>query len=211
MDPLPTSMPYTGPRPSPARRWAPVLEVVVGAVVLANVILFVLNLIERHNLTRARAGRPVSHAFFEDTLSTINALNRIVLVLMLAFLALDIVWVNRRRGPGRRREFGETGVEPPLNVVSSTLWAVFWGAFVGSIVAFAIARANSHAPMSIDDFIAYRTWIAIAAAFRAATWSFYLALVVAATRMQDRREDASAPPAPAPPLPPPMPPAPSPV
>lgn len=205
MDSLPMAVPYTGPRPSPARRWAPALEAVLGAAVITNVLLFVLNLVERHNLARAKALHPVSRAFFDDTLSTLTALNRIILVVMIAFIVLDIVWVNRRRGSKRRSELGDAGVEPALSVVSRRLWGTFWATFAVSIVAFAIARSSNHIGMTIDDFIKYRTWLAIAALCRAATWGCYLALVVAATRLQHRREAAGMGAAPAPPVPPPAP------
>ncbi|HEY5011934.1 MAG TPA: hypothetical protein VIK61_04410 [Acidimicrobiia bacterium] len=100
MQPVGPIASYTGPRPSPGKRWTPVVLVALAAAVLTNIVLLGLNLVERHNLQRIKAGHPVSSAFFEDTLSTLNAANRISLVVSIAVVAAGFVWATKRRSPG---------------------------------------------------------------------------------------------------------------
>jgi hypothetical protein len=191
MQPVGAIASYTGPRPSPGKRWAPVLVVAMAAAVLTNTVLLGLNVVERHNLQRIKAGHPVSSAFFEDTLSTLNAANRISLVISIAVVVAAIVWATKRRSPGRRREEGEAAVEPALIAVSRVLYTAFWVALAIALFSSEGATSARHTGMTIDDLIGYRTYIAAADLFRAAMWGSYAALVLKATRLQDRRELAT--------------------
>ena len=191
MEPVGAIAAYTGPRPSPGKRWAPVLVVAMAAAVLTNAVLLGLNLIERHNLERIKAGHPVSTTFFDDTLSTLNAANRISLVISIAVIVAAIVWATKRRSPGRRREEGETAVEPALIAVSRALYTAFWVALALTLFCSEGARSARHTGMTINDLIGYRTYIAASDLFRIGMWGSYAALVLKATRLQDQRELAT--------------------
>jgi hypothetical protein len=186
------TMAYTGPRPSPARRWAPALVVMMVAVSLGNAVMFVLNLIERHNLAQAKAGRPVSHVFFDDTISTINAVSRMTVIASLAVAVVGVVWSHKRRAPRRKQQEGESGVEPSLGTVSRGLYTTFWTMLGLSFLVSLMANSTRHLGMTVDDFIRFRTLVAAGDLFRIGMWGAFAALVLKATRLQEHRELASA-------------------
>ena len=182
---------YTGPRPSPARRWVPWLVVVIVVNALASVSLLVTHLIERHLLQRFKAGHSISSALIDDLDSFNNVMSRIGTATTIAFLVLLLVWTYNRRSDRRLKAEGESAVEPPILSVSSRLYIAFW-VFVGlTIVTTRIAASSHHARMSIGDFITYRTYLAGADLFRVGVWISFLILVLVATKQQDEREAAT--------------------
>src|SRR5207245_631933 len=60
---------YWGPRPSPARRWAPWLIVAAAVTVTCDVIRVVLNLVERHYQQQIAAGHSPNRATVRHVLS----------------------------------------------------------------------------------------------------------------------------------------------
>jgi hypothetical protein len=198
MQPADVMTAYTGPRPSPAKRWAPALVTLMAIDAVANVVAFGLNLVERHNLERAKSGNPVSRAFLDDTLSTIRALGRISLVVTIGVAIVGVVWSHKRRAPSRKNLGGESAVEPSLHNVSRALNTTFWVMLALAFLATRIAASTQHLGMTADDFIRYRTYLAASDLFRAVMWGSFAALVVKANKLQERRELA-------PPLPPPLP------
>jgi hypothetical protein len=71
-------------------------------------------------------------------------------------------------------------------------WA-FWCLLAGAFISSTVAHGFVHDGMSVNEFISYRTYLAVGHAARVAMWSCYIALVVLATQLQDRREAASPP------------------
>jgi hypothetical protein len=193
MQPVAVMTPYTGPRPSPARRWSAPLIVAMAATALGNVVLLGLNLVERHNLARGKAGHPVSQAFFDDTLSAIRGASRITLGTTIAFAVIGIVWATKRRSRRSLSTRGEQGVEVRLTIVSRALYATFWVMLGAAFLTSELAKAKTHGGVTVDDFIQYRTFLAVGNLCRVVMWSAYIALVVKATRYQEQREHMTSP------------------
>src|SRR3954468_3966169 len=119
-------VPYFGPRPAPARRWAPWGIPTSASLALANAALFLLNRIER-DLQQHRTSRtPPSAAEVHDTLVRIQRVSQLVILLTIVFLVVTIGWEIKRRSRTRVALHGETGVEARLRTVWRTGYSFFW-------------------------------------------------------------------------------------
>jgi hypothetical protein len=192
MDPVGEVVQYTGPRPSPAKRWSTPLVVVLVVAAVGSATLLVLHLIERHVLMQLSAGHSVSRAFIDDIDSFANTVSRITTGVSIALLVLLVVWLLKRRSKGRLIEGGESSVEPTLTDVSQPLLTGFWVSVGLAIVTARFAVSTRHSASAPHDFINYRTYLAVADAFRLAGWSTFAVLVVKSTRRQDARENETA-------------------
>src|SRR5262245_38556349 len=103
--------PYSGPRPSPARRWAPFVILAAVALAFVNAVLLVLNLIERHYQQQRGGGQYVSQSTIHDTVSLIRTVSRLSIAIDVAFLVVAIVWATKRRTRSRLAMGGEASVE----------------------------------------------------------------------------------------------------
>jgi hypothetical protein len=83
---------------------------------------------------------------------------------------------------------GEVGVEARLRGVQPFVYWTVWALVGLSAVSSLRAKSSVHPVMTVDDFISYRTFLAVSFAGRAIMWTCWIALVVGATRLQDRRE-----------------------
>ena len=187
---VPSGDAYTGPRPSPARVWAKWLIAACAAVVVGNLVALVLTLIERHHLQERLAGNGPSAATFRDTISAINAVSRIAGGFWLALFVLWLGWLFKRR-PKERRTSGESAVEPPLHrIMPRTFWA-YWALWAVAIIYGISTRSLVHSDMTTQDYIDYRTHLAVGHLFAIVGYTCLIVLVVGATRIQDRREAAA--------------------
>jgi hypothetical protein len=194
-------MPYNGPRPSEARRFAPWVVLASGLLAFSHIAQAFLNLIERHYQQQVVAGHPPEQSTIQDTISLIRGIGHVTTALSIAFLVTALLWASKRRNRARLAQFGETAVEPNLWNVSRLVYVMFWGALALSLVLSTWAKSGMHSPFRPSDFVHYRTALSGSNAMRAAMWVCYVVLVVKATKLQDRRE-ALAPPPPPPALPP---------
>ncbi len=181
---------YTGPRPSPARGWAKWLVGACAGVVVSNLVSLVLTLIERHHLQQRLAGGGPSAATFRRTLSAITAVSRVAGAFGVAVFIVWLCWLIARR-PKERRTTGESAVELPLHrIMVRTFWA-FWSLWAIGFVFAISSRSLVHSNMTTQDYIDYRTHLAVGHLFAMAVYSCLIVLVVGATRFQDRREAAA--------------------
>ena len=191
MDTVAAVLPYSGPRPSPARAWALWVLVTAAACGLGNAALLVLNLVERHYQQQRLAGHAPSVTRIRDTLSMIHTFANLTLIAALAFGVLAIFWERKRRPRKRVARDGESGVEPPLRTVLPPVYWTFWVAIGASFVVNTVARSHIHDGSTIDDIISYRTYLAVGHGIRILMWTCVFVLVLTATALQDRREIAS--------------------
>jgi hypothetical protein len=196
----PELMPYTGPRPSEARRFAPWVVLTSGLLAFANVVQAFLNLVERHYQQQVVSGRPPELSTIQDTVSLIRGIGQVMVALSIAFLVTALLWASRRRNRTRLAQFGESAVEPSLWNVSHAVYVVFWASLALSLVFSTWAKSGMYVPPRATDFVHYRTALAGSNAMRAVTWISYIVLVVKATKLQDRRETLAPPPPPPPPI-----------
>jgi multisubunit Na+/H+ antiporter MnhB subunit len=190
-DPDEEIVPYTGPRPSPARRWAPMLMVAIVVAVLGSAALLVTHLIERSELQRLKSGHSISRTFIDNHDSFNTLVSRITTAATVVLAVLAFVWTYNRRSSKRLTADGESGVEPPVRSVSSALFMAFW-VFVGlAVVSTRIASSYHHTATSISEFIDSRGYLALADLFRVGVWTSFLLIVIKATRQQDEREAAT--------------------
>ena len=192
-------MPYTGPRPSEARRFAPWVVLTTGLLAFGNVAQAFLNLVERRYQQQVVAGHPPELSTIQDTVSLIRNIGHVLVVLSIAFLVTAVLWASRRRNRARLAQFGESAVEPNLWNVSHVVYVTFWASLALSLVLSAWAKSGMHVPLRPSDFVHYRTALTGSNAMRAVTWICYVVLVVKATKLQDRREALAPPPPPPPP------------
>ncbi|HEY1738115.1 MAG TPA: hypothetical protein VGI86_05365, partial [Acidimicrobiia bacterium] len=188
MGPLPL---YLGPRPSPARRWAP--WVVLGALltVVADLVAMSFELVERHWQQRLAARNSVSSATIRSAVAHIQDAHNVAVGTAIVTLALWLVWATRRRSRKRVAAHGEVGVERPLREVVP--WAV--GLVVLTVLASVVCThiGLGELPPSgrtAADFASYRGWRAASWCCAAATYAALASVVVTATRGQARREAA---------------------
>jgi hypothetical protein len=183
---------YTGPRPSPARRWAPWVIVASAVLAVANVVMLVLNLIERGYQEQRESGVPPVTTHIRETLDSLHSIGVFSSVLAFAFLILAVTWSMKRRTKVRLARYGEEGVEATLRSVQPTLYWTLWCALGASLVLTLLAQSVVHVGMTVHEFVEYRGYLAAANGTRAVMWGSVIALVVCATRLQDRREAADA-------------------
>jgi len=183
---------YTGPTPSPARAWAPWVVIASGVAAIANAVVFVLNLVERHDQQQRLTSDPPSAQDIRSTMDSIRTFSMVALIAAAAFLVVGIIWSMRRRPRDRLHLEGESAVEPALRrVLPFPYWAMWTALVISFVVSFSAGEAL-HAGMTAQDFVDYRTLLAVGAGFRALVWICWVILVVAATRTQSRREAGSA-------------------
>src|SRR3954447_18535989 len=103
---VPTT-PYTGPRPSPARPWAPWVIAAAAVLALSNAAQCGLNLLERHYQQQRTTSSPPSVEQVRAALDTLRVLGTIILISALVWLILAIVWGNQRRPRARVRSHVE--------------------------------------------------------------------------------------------------------
>src|SRR5262249_8757244 len=117
------SVPYSGPRPSKARRWAPWVVIGFALVSFGNAVQAVLNLVERGYQQDLAAGKHVDPSSVHDTVKTIQSVGR--LTALAAFIAVPVflVWVYKRRSRKLLRLGGEFATQPRLSVVWPRVYA----------------------------------------------------------------------------------------
>ena len=182
---------YSGPRPSRARRWAPWVVAVSAGLALCNVAMLVLNLVERGYQQQRISGSPPPSECIRETLDSLHTIGNVSSVAALAFLVLGVTWSAKRRTRARVAEEGETGVEPRLRSVNPSVYWTFWAALAASFALALVARSKVHVGMTAEDFVGYRSYLAATNGARAVMWASWVALVIFATRLQDRRETES--------------------
>ena len=190
-DPRSESAAYTGPRPSPARPWAPWVIVTSAASAIGNAAVCVLNLIERHSQQQRLTGTPPSVAHIQHTLNTIHAFTSFDLIASTAFVVAGVVWSLRRRPKTRLKRDGETAVEPALRKVLPVVYWAFWAMLVGSLLLTASAASVVHTGMTIPEVVSYRARLAGSAATRTVMWACWIPLVIRSTQLQKQREATS--------------------
>jgi uncharacterized membrane protein len=184
--------PYTGPRPAPARRWAPWTAATAALLVIGNAVLLVLNLMERRLLTQSKSANPPSRAEITDALGRIHTVSVLMTFALLAFVVVGVTWERKRRSRTRVAQDGETGVEARLRTVWPAGYVVLYAVLAFGLGATLFASTARHNAVTADDFIRYRTFLAAGHATRAVFWSFWIALVLRATQFQEQREAATA-------------------
>jgi hypothetical protein len=182
---------YTGPRPSPARRWAPSVIAVSAVLVICNVVMLVLNLVERGYQQQRVSGSPPSPERIREALDSLHTVGHVSEVAALAFLVLGVIWSAKRRTRARAAREGETGVETRLRSVKPSVYWSCWAALGASVFLALSARSMVHVGMTAEDFVGYRSNLAAANGARALMWAGWVALVIYATKFQDRREAAA--------------------
>ena len=158
---MPALTPYAGPRPSPARPWAP--WVIGGAVVIAvsNAAQCGLNLLERHYQQQRLSPHPPSVDQVRAAVNAVRVLGTLTAIVVLAWLIVAILWSNHRRPRARLRAFGESSVEPALRTVIPAAWWAMWIALAVALIATFVARGIAHPVMNVDDFVRYRGYLAL--------------------------------------------------
>jgi uncharacterized protein DUF2510 len=179
---------YTGPRPSPARAWAPWVVVTSSVTAALAAAQCVLNLVERHYQQRRLSASPPSAAQIRHTLDLIQTTRTLSLLSATAFLVVAVVWSFKRRPRARLKAEGESSVEAALWRVAPIVYAVFWAALVIGVIASLSASSAVHPGMTIGEFTSYRTRLALSAGARTIMWLCWIPLVVMATKAQARRE-----------------------
>jgi hypothetical protein len=182
-------MGYTGPRPSPAKPWAPWVIATSAILALGNVFTCVLNVIERHNQEqRLHGADAVVTAHIQHTLTAIRTASTFDLIAASAFVVVGVVWSVKRRPRARLKRDRETAVEPALRTVSPVVYWTFWVTLAASAILAVSATSFSHPGATVQDFITYRTRLAVSAAFRTVMWACWIPLVILSTKLQERRE-----------------------
>jgi hypothetical protein len=179
---------YTGPIPSPARRWAPWVVILGIVVMVGYAAQFVLNVIERGYQHQRETGSTPDAAKVHDTLNRLHQFGGYTTIAVIAFLVLVLIWSNQRTSRARIARLGEDGVEPSLRWVQPLVYWALWVAIAVSILATFAASSTSHTGMTVHDFVTYRTELAVANAARVVMWWCWITLVLLATRRQDERE-----------------------
>ena len=193
MQTFPGVAPYTGPRPSPARRWFPFVMVVSAAAALGNGAQLVLNLNERRLQVQRKSAHPPSSATIRRAISAIHTVSGLTTAAVVAFVIVGLIWEFRRRNRSRVARDGESGVEMRLRTVWPSCYVLFFAMIGLSIVTSSLASGTTHTGMSIDDFVRFRTYLAAGAAARMVSWFAFIALAARATSIQDHREAIAAP------------------
>jgi hypothetical protein len=193
---MPAPTPYIGPRPSPARPWAPWVIGGAALIALGNAAQCGLNLLERHYQQQRGTSHPPSLDQVRAAVNAIRTLSTLTAVLLVAWLILAIVWSKQRRPRARLHAFGESSVEPALRSVTPTLWWAMWIGLALALVASLVARGAVHPAMSVDDFVRYRGYLALSDLGRAVAWMCWALMAARATSLQDERERSSTPPRP---------------
>jgi hypothetical protein len=183
---------YIGPRPSPARVWAPFVVVLCAVLALGNVLMLALNLVERGYQEQRASGVAPALSHIRETLDSLHTIGEFTSWLSLAFVVVAVIWSVKRRTKTRLAADGERGVEAHLRSVNPALYILFWCALGASFLLTIQGRSVVHVGMTPADFVDYRTYLAAANAARAVMWGSLAVLVVLATRRQDRREAATA-------------------
>ena len=188
MQTMVAASPYAGPRPSPARRWAP--WVMTGGVLfaVADGITAVMNLRERQLQQQRLSGHPPQGYQVHDVLSVITAASRIRLVLVVAVAVVTIGWARARRNRARLQTDGEAGVEPRLFQVVPKLYGAYLLLVVVALVMNSVTSSAVHSATTVSDIVAYRTDFAVADGLRCAMWVVFVVMVSRVTRLQDARE-----------------------
>ncbi len=184
---------YAGPRPSPARPWAPWVIATSAAAAFGNAAVCVLNIVERHYQQQRLTSHPPSPQRIHHILNAIRAFTTFDLVAALAFLVVGVTWSIKRRPRTRLKREGEAAVEPALRRVLPLAYGLLFGALIVSIIATTAASSTFHTGMTVSDFVTYRTNLAIGAGARTVMWACWLPLVARATRLQAEREASSPP------------------
>lgn len=182
---------YTGPRPSPARRWSSLLVLATMVAALGSVALLVIHLIERYEFQRAKSGHVISADFISSLRSFATAVSRITTVATVVILVVAFVWMYNRRSGRRLAADGESGVETSLASIPTRLCIAFWVFVALALVSARIAASYHHTGTSLTKSINSRGYLAAGDVFRTAAWASLAALVVKATRQQDTRELAT--------------------
>jgi hypothetical protein len=179
---------YTGPRPSPARVWAPWVVVTSSVTAALAATQCWLNLVERHYQQRRLTLSPPSAAQIRHTIDLIHTMRGLSTLSSTAFLVVAVVWSFKRRPRARLKAEGETSVEAALWRVNPIVYGVFWAALAIGLLASLAAGSAVHPGMTIGDFTSYRTRLAFSAGARTVMWLCWIPLVVTATKAQARRE-----------------------
>jgi len=179
---------YTGPRPSPARVWAPWVILAAAACALGNLVQCALNLTERHYQQRRLTANPPSPDRIRHTISLIHTFSSVTLIGALVFLVVGTTWSVKRRTRARVSQDGEAGVEPRLRDIQPALYWTVWVLIGVSLLITLTAHSLVHPGMTVQNFVTYRTYLAAGNVTRAILWSCWIATVVLATQAQDRRE-----------------------
>jgi hypothetical protein len=182
---------YTGPIPSPARAWAPWVIVTAAAAAFGNTIVCVLDLMERHYQQQRLTAHPPSVERIRHTIQTIHTVSNLTVVLVIVFAGVGITWSTKRRSKARLRQVGERGVEPALRSVQPIVYFTLFAMVGVSLLFTVLASSGTHPGMTINDFVTFRTRLAVAAAARAVAWACWIALVARATQLQAQREVAT--------------------
>jgi hypothetical protein len=168
------------------------LVAVSAALALYNVAMLVLNLVERGYQQQRIGGSPPPPERIR-TLDSLHTIGRVSSVLVLAFLVLGVTWSAKRRTRARVARDGETGVETRLRLVKPSVYWTFWATLaVAAFLAWSV-RSMVHVGMTAHDFVGYRSYLAAANGARAVMWACWVALVIYATKLQDRREAEAGP------------------
>ena len=154
--------PYSGPRPSPARRWSPWVIIVAAAAAVGSAAQVVLNLVERHLMQQTESGNPPTVAKVRAAVSAIHTADHLTLVAVFAFLVVGVGWSISRRSRPRLARDGESGVEPSLRSVCAPVYGAFWICVVLSLVLSQVARSSVHVGSTPADFVQYRGYLAFA-------------------------------------------------
>jgi hypothetical protein len=179
---------YTGPIPSPARRWAPWVVVSGLVILVGNAAQFVLNVMERGYQQDREHGVPPSVATVKDTLDQLHRIGGYTTIAVVVFLVLAVIWSRQRSSHARIAQYGVDGVEQSLRSVQPVVNIAFWVALAVSLLATFAASSTAHTSMTVHDYVTYRTYLAVSNAARVLMWWCWITLVLLATRRQDDRE-----------------------
>jgi hypothetical protein len=184
---------YIGPMPSPARGWSPwviATSALTGALAATQC---GLNLVERHYQQQRKSPHPPSATQIRNTIHLIHTVGTLTFASAVGFAIVGIVWSAKRRPRARLQRDGEGAVEPSLRRAAPVAYFAFWSALAVAVLFSLVAKAAVHSGMSIDDFVRYRTLLALSAASRTVMWLCWIPLVVEARNVQARREAMAGP------------------
>jgi hypothetical protein len=179
---------YTGPRPSPARRWAPWVIATSVGLALCSAVLLVLNLVERDLLDQVASGESSPRSQMHSVLSVIGTTTTVLRVMIVPALIVSVGWAVSRRTRARVSRGGEPSVEPHLLRV----WPLGYRVAVATTVLIVLgalrARAIRSSATSAADFVEYRTFLAVVYGLLIVSCVLQVLLVLRATSLQDQRE-----------------------
>ncbi|MDQ1521417.1 MAG: hypothetical protein QOI55_2490 [Actinomycetota bacterium] len=186
-----TTVPYTGPIPSPASGFAPWVMLTGGFAALGNLVQLFFNLVERHLQQMVKVGTPPASSRVLDTLATLKTANLLTFLAAAAYVVAVIAWRRRRRPRARLHQYGEQAVEPRLRTVSPALFVALLSCVLLSLITRQLASSTIHGTVTPAAVVQYRTMRAGMNFFGMLGWTSAIALAWRATTMQDARELAA--------------------